>query len=160
MKDFNSQIILGIDPGTHRMGWGIIQAEKRKAKYLDCGVVEERKDTKPEQLLAVYKGLSALVEKYRPEMIGIEKLFFMKNQTTAMAVAEARGVVLLLAAENNIPVVEVAPTEVKQCVTGYGQADKKAVTKMVKLILGTNELKVLDDATDALAIAISAMILK
>ncbi len=159
MKDFNSKIILGIDPGTHRMGWGVILAEKRKSIYIDCGVIEERKDTKPEQLLAIYKGLSDMIIKHKPELMGVEKLFFMKNQTTAMAVAEARGIILLLAAEHGIPVVEVAPTEVKQCVTGYGQADKKAVTKMVKLILGVDKLKVVDDATDALAIAISAQIL-
>jgi crossover junction endodeoxyribonuclease RuvC len=97
-----------------------------------------------------------LIKKYTPDIMGIEKLYFVKNQKTAIAVAQARGVILLSARERGIPVKEYAPNEVKLGIAGYGFADKKAVLKMVRLILGKHDLKIIDDASDALAIAIVA----
>ena len=159
-KKTEEAVILGIDPGTHRMGYGVILARGTKAQYLDCGVIEVREKDGAAQLLALYKELSAIITKYRPDIVGVEKLFFTKNQKTAMSVAEARGIALLSAAEAGVTVLEISPTAAKQYVTGYGQADKKAVIKMVKLILGLNNLKVLDDATDALGIAIAVTFLR
>lgn len=153
-------IILGIDPGTHRMGYGVISISGRKTRYIDCGVVETRSVTTGERLLTLYKELSKIIDKHKPEAVGIEKLFFAKNQKTAMSVAEARGIALLAAAEAKVPILEVSPTTVKQYVTGYGGADKKAMIKMVKIVLGLEKLEVLDDATDALGIAIAAAFLR
>lgn len=153
-------VILGIDPGTHRMGYGVISIMGKKASYLDCGVIEVKEAESPARLLAIYKELALIIAKYQPNTIGIEKLFFTKNQKTAMSVAEARGVALLSAAEAGVPVIEIAPNLAKQYVTGYGGADKKAMTKMVKLILKLDKLDVLDDATDALGIAIAVTFLE
>lgn len=100
------------------------------------------------------KGIDKLIKKYQPDVLAIEKLFFAKNQKTAIAVAQARGVILLSAAECGICVKEYAPNEIKSGIAGYGFADKKAMLKMVRLILGKRDLKVIDDASDALAIAI------
>lgn len=152
-------IVLGIDPGTHRMGYGVISVKGKKIGYIDCGVIEVKEKDSSTQLLALHKALSEIIFKHHPDKVGIEKLFFTKNQKTAMSVAEARGVAILSAAEAGLPVLEISPTTAKQYITGYGQADKKAVVKMVKLILRMDEIHVLDDATDALGIAIAVTFL-
>lgn len=148
-------IILGIDPGTTRIGCGVIKKTQGKIEFVYADLLgiegkghEALRDTK--------RKLDALIEKYKPEVLAVEKLFFVRNQKTGMAVAEARGVIVLSALEKGLRIREYSPNEVKEGVTGYGHADKKAVNKMVKLILAVPNLKVIDDASDALAIAIMA----
>lgn len=149
-------IILGVDPGTDRAGYGLISAEGQSIRFLEAGILKTGKLRGADALFAIKKDLDELIAKYSPALLATEKLFFMKNQSTAMAVAEARGVILLAAREKNIPIAEMAPTEVKIGITGFGHADKAAVLKMVRLMLQAPELKVIDDAADALAMAIVA----
>lgn len=147
-------IILGIDPGTRRIGYGAIESERGKYKLLEAGILKiESKDDRG-SLLETKKRLEALIKKWKPGVFAIEKLYFAKNQKTAIAVAQARGAIILSAIESGLEIRELDPSEVKSGVAGYGNADKKAVFKMVKLILGLPELDILDDASDALAIAI------
>ena len=150
-------IILGIDPGTERAGYGIIQSSGGNAALVMAGVLEvPHNGDKAEVLEAIHAGIAKLCKEHRPDVFAIEKLFFSKNRKTALAVAEARGVMLMAAREAGIPIQEYSPNEVKLAVTGYGGADKKAVLKMVRLILQAPELEVIDDASDALAIALAA----
>jgi crossover junction endodeoxyribonuclease RuvC len=147
-------ISLGIDPGTRRIGYGIIEKEYADVRFVAAGILAiESADDIP-ALQETKRGIDKLIKKYKPDVLAIEKLFFAKNQKTALAVAQARGVILLAAAECGLVVKEFAPNEVKLGVTGYGFADKKAMLKMVQLILGKRDLKIIDDASDALAIAI------
>jgi len=148
-------IILGIDPGSRRAGYGVVEVlSGKKTKLLDAGLLEVKSKTEPEALFELRASLLEIIKKWRPDALGIEKLFFSKNQKTAIAVAQARGVFLSAAAENGLLIFEYSPNEVKAGVGGYGLADKRAILKMVCLILGEPELKVVDDAVDALAIAI------
>ncbi len=149
-------IIIGIDPGTDRAGYGLIEKQGSALRFCEAGLLSTSKLRGPDALFAIKTHLDALLAQYQPQVLATEKLFFMKNQTTGIQIAEARGVILLAAREKNIPIAEFAPTEVKMAVTGYGQSDKHAVLKMVRLILKTPELSVIDDAADALAIAIAA----
>jgi len=148
-------IILGIDPGTQRIGYGVIEAERDKVKFIAADILKiKAKDSAA--LAETAEGIRALIKKHKPDMFAIEKLFFGKNHKTAMRVAEARGVIVNVALELGMRVEECAPNEVKLGVTGYGFADKKAMFKMVKLILKEPDLDIIDDASDALAIAIFA----
>ena len=155
-------ISLGIDPGTRRIGYGIVRTGVSAAnmdgsnsvEFVDAGILSIESKDDPSALVETKRGMDALIEKYRPESIAIEKLFFAKNQKTALAVAQARGVILLAAREHGIRIREYAPNEVKLAITGYGFADKKAVLKMVRLTLRRNDIDVIDDASDALALAI------
>ena len=148
-------IALGIDPGTRRVGYGLVEGEPGgKARLIEAGILKITGPTDMDAMEQIKNGMDALIKKYRPEVMGVEKLFFSKNATTAIAVAEARGVILLAAKEKKIRVKEYSPNEVKIGVTGYGNADKKSVLKMVRLILGERDLDVIDDASDALALAI------
>ena len=153
------KIILGIDPGTNRIGYGVIRTVGRKTSYLASGLIEIKERYAPDQLVRIYDGISSLIEEYSPDIIAVEKLFFSNNKKTAMTVAEARGVILLAAAKKGTVITELAPNEVKQITTGHGQADKKAVLKMVGLILGLSDFKPIDDTSDALAIAIAGSII-
>ena len=149
--------ILGIDPGIARMGWGVVE-EVRGAKpcAVAYGCFETNKTTAhAERLRAVHDELTRLIKKYRPEKVAVEKLFFSKNVKTALTVGEARGVIMLTCAEMHVSVVEISPKEVKQALTGYGQADKKQMQKMIQLILALKEMPKPDDAADALAIALA-----
>jgi crossover junction endodeoxyribonuclease RuvC len=153
-------IYLGIDPGTHRVGYGAIRADGGKFTLLEQGLIEKKeKGYAASQLPLVYEGVKGLIDRIKPDEVAVEKLFFSKNQTTAMAVAEARGVILLAAANAGIKIREFTPNTVKQSVSGYGSADKKAVLKMVSLILGLKDFRPIDDASDALAIAITAALI-
>ena len=145
--------ILGIDPGTSRIGYGLIN--DRPLKLIDYGVIEI-KDKTNTKFLTLSEKLEELINKSRPDAAAVEKIYFAKNQKTAIEVAQARGIILLSLLKNKIPVYEYTPQEIKLSVTNYGLADKKAVAKLVKLLLGINELKGYDDASDALAIAITA----
>jgi crossover junction endodeoxyribonuclease RuvC len=149
-------IILGIDPGYTRIGYGVLEKEAGKTTFVDAGILRMQ-GTDP--LMALHdakREIDALIQKTKPSLFVIEKLFFAQNQKTALQVAQVRGALILSALEHEIPVREFSPNEIKLGVTGYGFADKKAVLKMVKLTLRMPELKVIDDASDALAIALFA----
>jgi crossover junction endodeoxyribonuclease RuvC len=148
-------IILGIDPGTAALGYGIIERKGGRLRAIDYGCLETSPDTAmPERLLAIHGLLDELLDVHQPALVGVERLFFSKNAQTAMAVGQARGIVLLAAAQHGRPVREATPNEVKSAIAGYGAADKQQVQRMVQLVLGMSELPRPDDAADALAIAV------
>jgi crossover junction endodeoxyribonuclease RuvC len=148
-------IILGIDPGTTRIGYGIIEKNKNVLRSLEYGIIKgnTRKD-KLADLKNTAKFLDEIKEKYNPDISAIESLFFFKNQKTVMSVSEMRGALMMCLANLNIPVQEYTPLQVKQAVSSYGRAGKDQVQRMVKLILGLKEDITPDDAADGLAIAI------
>lgn len=148
--------ILGIDPGTGILGFGVIEADaKGKAKLLDGGVIRTPvKHPDAERLLIIYNELKQVIEEFKPTVMVVEKLFFAQNVTTAMTVAQARGVVLLLGMINKLEVFEYTPLQIKQALTGYGRADKKQMQEMVRVILGLKTVPQPDDCADALAAAI------
>ena len=147
--------ILGIDPGLGRCRFGLIETNKG-AKALDFGVVTTTVDLDlPQRLLELYDSLSEVFDETKPEIVAIEKLFFAKNITTGIAVAEARGVVLLVAGQRNLPVYEYTPNEIKKSLTGYGAATKTQISEMVRIHLGLEKKPKPDDAADALAAAIT-----
>jgi crossover junction endodeoxyribonuclease RuvC len=147
-------ITLGIDPGTALLGFGVI-ASDGEPELIDFGVVETHADlAMPDRLASLYDHVAALLEEHRPDVLAVEQLFFARNVTTAIAVGQARGVVLLAAARAGVPVVEYSPSEVKHAVVGYGKADKSQMQEMVRLILGLEYPPQPDDAADALAVAL------
>ncbi len=149
--------ILGIDPGYHRCGYGIIEHKANKSTVVDHGCIETNpKLPLAERLLAIQKQLDKLIKKHQPEKIGIEELFFAKNAKTALKVAAARGVILVTAVKSKAQIIELTPNQVKLAITGYGAADKRQVQEMVKLMLKLAEIPKPDDAADALAIALTA----
>lgn len=148
------KIILGIDPGYGRCGFGIIKGRGADFICVTHGVIT----TKPgldhkDRLLEIAEDLELIIDKHKPETLVIEELFFSKSTTTALKVAEVRGVIMMLAARSGLNVVEVKPNEVKMAVTGYGKADKIQMQEMVKTIFGFSEVPKPDDAADALAVA-------
>lgn len=148
--------ILGIDPGTGILGFGVIDVNGSKITMVDAGVITTPAHTPhDERLEDIYNGLTEIVESSKPDAYSVEKLFFTTNVTTAMSVAEARGVALLVARQHNIPIAEYTPPQIKQTLTGYGKADKKQVQEMVRLQLGLKEVPQPDDCADALAAAIT-----
>ena len=148
--------ILGIDPGIAIVGYGVLNFEKGKYTVIDYGVITTDKDLKtPERLALIEKGLIQLIEKYHPDCVGIEELFFQTNRKTAIVVAEARGVILLTVQKYCKQLFEYTPLQIKQAVTGYGQADKHQVQFMVKTLLNLKTIPKPDDAADALAAAIT-----
>lgn len=151
--------ILGIDPGTHRLGWGVIEGTPAKQNIIAYGCIESPKGTKPaEYLLTIESSLQKIIQEYKPQAVGIETLLFQKNISTAITVAQARGVVLLVSAQNALLVTELAPNAVKSAVAGSGSAEKRDVERMVGLLLRVDTTKLLDDTTDALAIAIAGLV--
>jgi crossover junction endodeoxyribonuclease RuvC len=146
-------IVLGIDPGTKRIGYGLVKKDGPHFTCLDAGILKVSSSEQKLILQEAKQGLSEVIKKYDPQLLAIERLYFAKNKKTALSVAEARGVILLSAAEYGIPVIEYAPNAVKLGVAGYGNADKKAVWKMVQLTLKLQG-NLIDDASDALALAI------
>jgi crossover junction endodeoxyribonuclease RuvC len=150
-------IVLGIDPGTAALGYGVV--ERRGATLGELGhgcFTTSPDDPLPIRLAAIHRFVADLVELHRPDLMAVERVFFQRNAQTALAVGHARGVVLLAAAQRGIPVREATPNEVKQAVTGHGAAGKAQVQRMVQVVLGLAELPVPDDAADALAIGIWA----
>ncbi len=148
-------LILGIDPGTATTGYGLVSAEAGRSVPVDFGTILTSPRKPPAvRLSEIYDRLCELVDTSHPDVMVTERLFFSKNETTAFAVGRTAGVVLLVAAQRGIPVVEYTPMEVKQAVVGYGGAEKKQVQYMVQRILGLPEIPKPDDAADALAIAI------
>jgi crossover junction endodeoxyribonuclease RuvC len=149
-------VVMGIDPGTATTGYGFIQeTEAGDLVVIDFGVIETPPKVSPEKrLLMLYNELKRLILLHPPSCGAVEKLFFQRNVTTAIAVGQGRGVVLLALAEAGIEVAEYTPLEVKQAVVGYGVADKNQVQQMVKALLNLDQIPKPDDAADALAVAI------
>lgn len=149
-------IILGIDPGIAIVGYGVVEYKNQRFQTLAYGAITTKAGVKTERRLEiVYDELDKLIKMFHPEDIAIEELFFNTNQKTAIIVAEARGVILLCAKQNNVNIFEYTPLQVKQAVVGYGRAEKSQVILMVRDMLGLNKEKLkLDDTADALAIAI------
>ncbi len=147
-------IIIGIDPGTTQIGFGIIKNEGNHFEILDYGIIKNTGKDKLFDYKKTAKELSKLITKHKPEVAIVEKLFFFKNQKTVMSVGEMRGVIMLTLANHNLRVLEFTPMQVKQAISGYGGADKNQVQRMVRLILGIKKEIKPDDAADALAIAI------
>ncbi len=149
-------IILGIDPGLATMGYGVISANRGVFKVVDYGVVTTPKeDSLPKRLFQIEEGVSELIEAFKPDNVAIEELFFSKNITTGIAVAEARGVILLTAVKGiGSEVYEYTPNQIKQAITGYGGADKLQMQHMVQALLRLKSVPRPDDAADALAVAL------
>lgn len=153
--------ILGIDPGLGRCGFGLIEISSQAgAKALDFGVITTTVDAAlPSRLLELYDSLVQIFDETKPEVVAVEKLFFAKNITTGIAVAEARGVVLLVAGQRGVRVLEYTPNEIKKSLTGYGAATKTQISEMVRVHLGLEKKPKPDDAADALAVAITCSFL-
>jgi len=148
-------VILGIDPGLAIVGWGVIEYQGSKFRTIAYGSLQTPAGMRTEaRLSAIYDGMNELIEKYHPDAVAIEELFFNTNVTTGIRVAEARGVILLAAERAGIPMQEYTPMQVKQAVSGYGKADKRQVITMVTMLLGLAKPPKPDDTADALAIAI------
>lgn len=148
--------ILGIDPGTGILGFGVIDVTlQSKVTLVDGGVIRTPvKQADSDRLLTIYDELTEIIKLHRPDVMSVEKLFFSRNVTTAMSVSQARGVVLLCGIQNGMTLFEYTPNQIKQALTGYGRADKKQIQEMVRTILGLKEVPKPDDAADALAAAI------
>ena len=148
--------ILGLDPGTATTGYGIIDAEDGRLQVVAYSVIlTPAGDPAPERLQSIFHQLNALLVEHRPDTAGVEQVFFGRNITTAIAVGQARGVLLLALAEGGVPVSEYSPPKVKEAVTGYGKAEKAQVQLMVRHMLDLAETPHPDDAADALAVAIA-----
>jgi crossover junction endodeoxyribonuclease RuvC len=148
--------ILGIDPGSTRVGYGVIKKEKDILRFIDAGLLKISSKDKNQRLVELEKSFSRLLKKEKPDLAVLEKIYFMKNLKTALEVAQSRGILTLLITKYKIPLLEYSPLEIKQWITGHGMADKKAVASMVEKILKINKINQHDDVTDALAIAIVA----
>lgn len=148
-------IILGLDPGSHKTGYGIIRNVADNDSLVDYGCfITSAKETTAERLHCLEKALTSLLKRFPPDLAAVEDLFFFKNHKTVVKVSQARGVILLVLAKKNIPIQEPKPLEIKQALTGYGRAEKCQVRKMVERFLGLKEPIKSDDAADALAAAI------
>lgn len=151
-----TRIVLGVDPGTAITGYGVV-AEESDGEFvlLACGVIRTQAHTAMHlRLLELFRDLQAIIEEFEPAVMAVEKLFFGRNVTTAISVGQARGSILLAAALAGLEVVEYTPAEVKQAISGYGNADKGQVQEMVRQVLGLAEAPQPDDAADGVAIAI------
>lgn len=150
-------ITLGIDPGTATVGYGVVEEGRDGSlQALAYGVITTPPSIPmPERLKMIYDGVTTLVEKYQPDRAGVEELFFAKNVTTAITVAQGRGVILLALTNAHIPIAEYKPNHVKQSISGYGGAKKPQVQEMVRVLLGLESIPRPDDAADGLAIAIT-----
>ncbi len=149
-------IVLGIDPGIALTGFGLIRLNNlNEPELIKHGVINSTAEgDTSSRLIFLYRELTKLIEQFEPEYAAVEKLFFQKNLKTAMAVSEARGVITLCIAQHHLPMAEYSPNAIKQAVTSYGNADKKQVQEMVKIMLHLDEIPKPDDAADALAVAI------
>jgi crossover junction endodeoxyribonuclease RuvC len=148
--------ILGLDPGTGIFGFGVVEIVRGAPKMITGGVITTPKHTPlPDRLVEIFDELHNIIKETQPDEVSIEKLYFTRNISTAISVAEARGVATLVAHQEKLPIYEYNPNEIKQTLTGYGRADKKQVQEMVKQTLGLSVLPKPDDAADALAAAIT-----
>ena len=148
-------VILGIDPGYAIVGFGAVVYENNRFTVLGYGAITTRAHTEfTSRLEEIYDGMNELITKFRPDCISVEKLYFNTNTTTAIAVAESRGCILLAAKKGLVTVYEYTPLQVKSSVTGYGRAEKKQIMEMTRIMLGLEKIPRPDDAADALALAI------
>lgn len=148
-------VILGIDPGTVRVGYGCINKDNGLT-MIACGVVGDSKKDNVNRLLHIGNEIERLIKTHNPDVVSVEKIYFSKNKKTAISVAEARGVILFIARKMGVPILEFSPTDVKRAVAGDGRSDKKALAKLVGITLGEKYISGPDDVSDALAIAIRA----
>jgi crossover junction endodeoxyribonuclease RuvC len=147
--------IFGIDPGSHRTGYGCVERDGSRHRLVICGSLSgPLHSTFPDKLKAIHAGLTALLACHRPDCVAVEDIFHARNARSALKLGEARGIALLAASEAGVPVVEYAPAAIKRAVVGYGRAEKQQVQKMVKLLLGLDEVPGPYDVSDALAVAI------
>lgn len=148
-------IVLGVDPGLADLGWGVIESNKGQHRHLAHGVLKTKADAAPgARLLLLYDGLIKILQEFKPAQAGIESLFFTKNITSALPVAQARGIALLAFAQNGITVGEYSPPQIKQSLVGIGNADKAQVQEMVRILLKLPQIPKPDHAADALAAAV------
>lgn len=148
-------LALGIDPGTAICGYGFVELAGSRLKAVEYGAITTSPKARPQdRLLTIHTELTALIKKYQPDVMGVEQLFFNRNVTTAIPVGQARGIILLTAAQNNIELVERTPLQIKQSVVGYGKATKEQVIYMVTKLLHLPKAPHPDDVADALAAAI------
>jgi crossover junction endodeoxyribonuclease RuvC len=149
-------IVIGVDPGLARVGYGIVSTDRRSLSPLAYGCIGTGPGDGPRQdrICTIYAEISRLLESFRPDELAIEQLFFSRNTTSAMQVAEVRGVILLAAGQRGIPVAEYTPNRVKQAVTGSGRADKQQVQEMIRRLLSLEKIPKPDDAADGLSIAV------
>ena len=148
--------ILGIDPGTGIVGFGVIDADGMKKTMVDAGVIRTQAKLPPqERLLTIFNEITEIIEFNKPQVMVVEQLFFAKNVTTAMTVSQARGVILLAGEQAGLVIAEFTPLQIKQALTGYGKADKKQVQEMVRIQLKLKDVPQPDDCADALAAAIT-----
>ena len=148
--------VLGIDPGTGRLGWAIVEKKKGKESMIECGCFETKKNSdQADRLLKIFNFLDQLIKKHKPDAAAIENLFFANNAKTVMSVSEARGVVLLVCKQAGMDVNSYTPLQIKSALTGHGKADKKQVQYMVVKILKLDKVPQPDDAADAVAAALT-----
>ncbi len=148
--------IIGIDPGTGILGFGVIDSNKGKYTLVDAGVIRtSSKEPDAERLLTIYTELTSVIKEVNSDVMSVEKLFFAQNVTTAMTVSQARGVILLAGITAGLTIYEYTPLQIKQSLTGYGRAEKKQIQEMVKVILKLDSIPKPDDCADALAAAIT-----
>lgn len=148
--------ILGIDPGTGILGFGVIDVTKGKSQLVDAGVIRTPvHEDDAVRLVTIFEELSEIIAATKPTVMSVEKLFFAQNVTTAMTVAQARGVVLLCGKQVGMEIYEYTPLQIKMAITGYGRADKKQMQEMVRVILGLQETPKPDDCADAIAAALT-----
>lgn len=148
--------IIGIDPGTGILGFGIIEYSKGKSQLVDGGVIKTPvKEDDAVRLQTIYDELTDIISQTNPDEMAVEKLFFAQNVTTAITVAQARGVVLLTGMQANLKIAEYTPLQIKQALTGYGRAEKKQIQEMVRVLLKLKDVPKPDDCADALACAIT-----
>ncbi len=148
--------IIGIDPGTGILGFGIIESDGRKQQLVDAGVIRTPvHEDDAVRLQTIFEELTDIIVQTKPQVMSVEKLFFARNVTTAMTVAQARGVVLLCGKQAGLDLFEYTPMQIKQAITGYGKADKKQMQEMVRVLLALKEIPKPDDAADALAAALT-----
>lgn len=154
MRSPDSRITIGIDPGTAILGFGVVEGDG-DSQLVDYGVIETPSDLDmPHRLVILYDAVAELLTRHKPDELAVEQLFFARNVTTAIAVGQARGIVLLAAAQQGILVAEYSPSEIKQAIVGYGKADKRQIQEMVRILLTLDAVPQPDDAADALAVAL------
>ncbi len=151
-----SRLVLGVDPGNARCGWGLVAGEEGRLSMVECGCLSTPSTMgRVERLLRIHQGLAEILLRHRPDEVAVEQLFFNRNVTSAMAVGEARGVALLAAGQHGVPVAEYTPSRVKEALTGSGRASKDEVRLLVVMTLGLDKPPRPDDVSDALAIALT-----
>ena len=150
------RVVIGVDPGTAITGYGVVgQTVEREFELLACGVIRTAAAKAMHlRLLELYDDFRKIIREFTPNEIAIEKLFFGRNVTTAITVGQARGAILLAAAQSGLPIAEYTPAEIKQAITGYGNADKRQIQAMVQRLLNLDQLPRPDDAADGVAIAL------